>query len=193
MGGNDYGFNSLYGNATYDVYSLQTYQTDATNNYWGADLTASYYGNVDCSSPLTSMPKSIAGASNESSGTISAISEENPNENYQKARDLEKAGQYSEAIIEFQYVIDNFSESYEAKMSLLHLRRCYSKLKIPEDFIVNLKEVSIKHKNTELGAIAEFTTIPSLVEAKAYEEALAISSKIFLSPSFNFFPLSPVG
>lgn len=187
MGGLNFGYNSLFDNGADDVYSLQSYQIDATYNYWGTDLTPDCIGNINCGLILSTDPNpgailksnAVAGAAGQNSeSAFGAAGVGGLNEYYIKARELGQNKQYTEAIVEFQYVIDNYPDSEEAKMSLVNLRKCYSKLKIPETIESTLKDVSTKFKDKKLGDFAEFAIIPSLVEDGKFKDALAIASKM---------------
>lgn len=183
MGGYAYGYNSIYGNDSYNVYSLQPWEIDATNNYWNG-VPDKVEGNVDCEPYLDydpnpgeppGMGKRVA--MNSAEGLTSPLNGD-LNEHYQKARAYEKSRQYNEAIIEFKYVIDNYPDSPEAKLSLAHIRKCYKKLDTLDALSSLLQEVSTKYPDKELGAMASFATIPELIVNREIDEALSVCSKI---------------
>ena len=99
-------------------------------------------------------------------------------EHYQRARALEKSRQYHEAILEYQWVIDNYPDSGEAKSALVHLSKCYKRINALDALSTVLQEISSDYANKEIGAMAAFANITRFVEDKEINSALSICSQI---------------
>jgi len=180
--------NSLYMNVGKEVYSESSYEIIATYNWWGQypPNSSQFYGDVDYSHALNSDPNQSTptlakgwrqGNSEIKSEDISA-GPKDAIERFEKGRSYERVKKYSEAINEYQYVVDNYPETRVAVSSLVRLRQCYEKSGKSEEGSNYYQVVAKDNTTLEIGGKAsEFQAI-DLIEDGSYDDAISYYASI---------------
>ena len=173
--------NSYYSNGTYDVYSLQSNQIDATYCYWGG--TPRVHGSVDTDNALSQNPnpdphtllKPLAGSSVNSPAEMAGDgrSTEESRKAFQEAFDCERKKLYDAAVEKYQSVIDKHPETIEAELALVRKSSCYTKTKRSDAITSFMDQVATEHSKAPVGGRARVNVAARYVREGDYKAALA--------------------
>jgi len=175
--------NSIYSNSSYDVYNQNSTQICATYDWWGQATPnpARFYGSVDYSHPLSSDPNTdphgLGKGTPSSSNDLIAGDSDGYNKEARKYFDkgykYELEGNYEQAVIEYQYVIDNYPAEAEATMSLVHLTNCNKKLGQNESNKTKVKSVADAYPDYPVGGKAKELDAAQDLQDGLVDEALS--------------------
>lgn len=177
--------NSIYSNEGRAVYSLQSEQIEASWNWWGQypPSSSDFYGNVHYMPALFSNPNpepargapKAAGSERlaESQGEINAP-DDSASIHYRTGYKHEIAQEWSEAIDEYQLVVDRWPETAEAVMSLVRLPRCYDGAGLTAETKDSyLASVSAEKGDYEVGGRSDQMQVADWLDDGRYDDALA--------------------
>ncbi|MFQ6008811.1 MAG: right-handed parallel beta-helix repeat-containing protein, partial [Candidatus Zixiibacteriota bacterium] len=138
------GNNNLHDNSGYEVYNGNSSGTIlAESNYWGTEFYApgdSVYGSVDDDPFLTGpaeCTQELAGGEGLPLG-----SPDTPQYHNQLGARLLAEGRYKEASEAFQFVIDSYAETEEAKYAVAHIAICFQSMRKADLVVPYLEEVA---------------------------------------------------
>jgi tetratricopeptide (TPR) repeat protein len=172
----------LYSNTQKELYSLQSNQIWANNNWWGTTSPGSneIYGNVDYDPWLASDPNGspsnlnvlIARAESDKQPNLFNFGSKGTPNDYNSGYFLELAGEYRKAIAAYQSVVENNPSSSAAMLSLVGIKRCYEYLEQYTDGISYFQNSVAAHKSTNIATKAQELVAPFYVRAGQIEKAL---------------------
>jgi TolA-binding protein len=179
------GYNSLYGNDYYDVYSDYSGTIWAQGNWWG-DYPAYpiVTGNVDYSGALSVDPNS--GMGKRAKPSVSAALGTFPNvverQDTIGVRELDAAyalmlkGQEEEALVAFQQLSSRYPDHLAGSKALVFSSRLQQKRGV--DFASDLKAFDSQHPNTRAGWTAQHLLVGRLLKDGDVEEAALAAEKL---------------
>jgi tetratricopeptide (TPR) repeat protein len=189
--GSSAGYNSLYSQDYYDVYSSYSGTIYALGNWWGSyPAMPSVTVNVDYSNALSSDPNTWAGkfadfprsplpplplAKVSPSSTDSAGMKD-----LDQAYRLYLAGDDQQALTAFQSVAQRYPDVFAGGRALAFADRLLEKL--GQDPKQNLMTTIAQSLNTKMGAVAKSLLTSHLVKEGSYKEALANAEGLLDQP-----------
>jgi TolA-binding protein len=189
--GSTAGYNSLYYQDYYDVYSAYSGTIYALGNWWGSyPAMPSVTVNVDYSSALSSDPNTWAGKFADSPrrplpplplAKLSPSSSDSVGmEELDQAYRLYLAGNDQQALTVFQSVAQRYPDAFAGGRALVFADRLLEKS--GQDAKQNLMTTIAQYSGTKMGAVAKSLLTTHLVKEGSYKEALANAEGLLDQP-----------
>jgi outer membrane protein assembly factor BamD (BamD/ComL family) len=184
--------NSFYANGGKDVYfayvpSPPDYviiEIDAQKCWWGSAPPDPdrIFGEIDNDNWLNASPyeedplplaKAIAQTGTKQNIRTTIATADESAIHFRDGLEYEKVGNYTEAITEYRYVVENYPESRFAVSALIHLYRCYQKTDKVADASSFIQNIASQYKAIALGGKANEFRASELVMSNEFDVALA--------------------
>jgi len=177
------GNNTIKYNSSYEVYNGNSSgYIYARYNWWGTNVQSEiedmlYTENTIVFEPyLQGAPSNLnltAGTSQLNNGFVSKpVSSSDPKEYNRIATTFLMEGNYEKARGLFQYVIENYPETEEAKYALVHVTACFDQLKERSGVVPFLETISENYSKQELSGFALSLSVPYLESAGNFSQAV---------------------
>jgi len=182
----DQGYNSLYDNDQYTVYSTYAGTIWARYNWWGSsdpDPTVSW--NVNWANYLSYDPNSgfrkgmveskpLGISMRQTIGTIDTLGMAEVDHAYA----IYRAGDYEEAAALFEKIVHKYPDHFSARRALSFLYKCNKQRYDDATTLSLLNDMTIAYPDKELAALAQNISVGELIRQGEYEAAIARSQTV---------------
>lgn len=177
------GYNSLYSNNYYDVYSDYWGTISARGNWWGQyPAYPSVTMNVDFSGELSTDPNGGFRASPEKLAASRSLEKSPPIADSAGMKELDEAykmyhdGDYENALAAFESLIDRYSDSFSGARALAFADRIRQEL--GRDAKAALQETMTTSGETRTGALARSLLTGHLIRESSYDQAMNLALEL---------------
>jgi tetratricopeptide (TPR) repeat protein len=185
------GYNSIYSNDYYDVYSNYSGTIYARGNWWGSYPAApSYYGTLDYSNAFSYDINGRLAETPGGNGIVRGLSKLGATPDTSGMRELDQAyklylnNDYEAALSSFQNIATRYRDAFVGSRALVFMDRILEKL--GRDAKPDLRAAMNGAPGSKTASVARFLLVNELVKEGSYEEALGNAVSLMNDPNKSF-------